>query len=120
MSDDDNIVHLPAKGFRSGDGGPEDPMLDQRVGRLEEDMKDVKASLRTVDTKLGAIEIALAKIDGRLTGMDGRLAGMEGRLAGMDSKIGSIPTTWTILGIVFTTWALGSGILIFAMNFLKR
>ena len=88
-------------------------MIEHRVARLEDDMKDVKTSLRAVDTRLGAMEVLLARIEGRLSGI-------EGRLAGMDSRIGSFPTTWTILGIVFTTWALGSGILIFAMNFLRR
>jgi hypothetical protein len=94
-----NIVPFPPDGFRTGGGGPEDPMLEQRVARLEDDMKDVKTSLKS-------IEITLAKIEGRLTGFDARFA--------------SLPTTWTMLGIIFTTWAIGSGILIFALNVLRK
>jgi hypothetical protein len=66
------------------------------------------------------IKIGVAKLDGRFEKIDGRFAGLEGRLGGLDTRISGLPTTWTILGIVFTTWAVGSGILIFAMNFLKR
>jgi hypothetical protein len=87
--------------------------LERRVAHLEDDMHDVKTSVKAIEGRLSAIEITLAKIDGRLDGIDGRMAGMEFRIA-------ALPTTWTILGIVFTTWALGSGILIFAMNFLHR
>jgi len=74
-------------------------MLGERVARLEDDMKDVKASLKS-------IEISLAE--------------MKGRLVGIDSRFGSLPTTWTILTITFTTWAIGSGILIFALNVLRK
>lgn len=87
--------------------------LERRVAHLEDDMHDVKSSVKTIETRLGAIEMTLAEIKGHLKGIDGRLAGMEFR-------IGALPTTWTLLGIVFTTWALGSGILIFAMNSLRR
>lgn len=92
--------------------GPEDPMLEARVARLEEDMKEVKSTLKSIEARLGSIELTLAK-------MDGRISGLEGRIVGLDAKVGSLPTTWTILGIVFTTWALGSGVLIFALNFLQ-
>ncbi|MDF3810342.1 MULTISPECIES: hypothetical protein [Rhodopseudomonas] len=74
-------------------------MLEQRVARLEDDMKDVKTSLRS-------IELTLAKIEGHLTGIDARFA--------------SLPTTWTILTIIFATWGIGSGILIFALNVLRK
>jgi uncharacterized coiled-coil protein SlyX len=103
----------------SGDG-PEDPMLEQRVARLETDVADIKASLRTMSQDINEIKIGLAKIDGKFDKVDGRFTGIEGYLKGIDARIASLPTVWTMLGIVFTTWALGSGILIFAMNVLKR
>jgi hypothetical protein len=102
-----DVIHFPGQGSRSGGGGPEDPMLEQRVARLEEDIKDIKASLRSIENKLNSLAELIAQIKGQLSGYDARFA--------------SLPTTWTLLGIIFTTWALGSGILIFAMNlFLKR
>lgn len=75
-------------------------------------MKEVKSLLRDQSRTLTDIQVKLALIDGRITGIDGRIAGIEAR-------IGALPTTWTILGIVFTTWAIGSGILILAMNFVR-
>ena len=83
----------------SSGSGPDDPSLGFRVARLEDDMKDVKTSLKS-------IELNLAKIDGRLSGIDARFA--------------SLPTTWTMLIIIFAAWGIGSGILIFAMNFLRK
>ena len=106
---------------------PENRMLEQRVSRLEEDMRDMKSIFKAIDTRLGSIEMSLARMDGRLEGMEGRLHGMEGRLQGMEGRLqgmearfAGLPTVWTILIITFTTWAIGSGILIFALNFLKR
>jgi len=90
-------------------------------------MHDVKDLVRAIDGRLGRIELSIGQVNGRLDKMEGRLDGMDGRLDGMTSRLGGVefhiaalPTTWTILGIVFTTWAVGSGILIFAMNFLHR
>jgi hypothetical protein len=95
-----DVVPFPGqRAGRSEGSGQEDPMLEARVGRLEDDMKDVKSSLKS-------IEISLAEIKGRLTGIDARFA--------------SLPTTWTMLTITFATWGIGSGILIFALNVLRK
>jgi hypothetical protein len=48
------------------------------------------------------------------------LAEIRGRMAAVEAKMAALPSTFTILTIVFTTWALGSGILIFALNLLRR
>ncbi|ABD90291.1 hypothetical protein [Rhodopseudomonas palustris] len=108
-----NVVAFPGERRPPGSGGPEDPILEQRVARLEDDMKDVKASLRS-------IEIILAKIESRLTGLEGRLTGIDGRLNGIDARFSSLPTTWTMLTMIFATWGIGSGILIFALNVLRK
>ena len=68
-------------------------------------MKEVRILLREQQRVLTDIQVKLAAIDGRMIGLEG--------------KLNAIPTTWTLLGIIFTTWALGSGILIFAMNFVR-
>ncbi len=70
--------------------------LEHRVERLEEDMADVKASLRTVETRLGAIEVALARIEGRLTGIEGRLS--------------QSPTWIQLLVALIATWGAGAAI----------
>lgn len=88
-----------------GGRGPDDPILGHRVDRLEEDVREIKTLLRDQSRVLTDIQIKLGSI--------------EGRIASLENRIGALPTTWTILSIVFTTWALGSGILIFAMNFIR-
>ena len=109
-----DVVQFPGgKGSRSGGDGPEEPMLDARVARLEDDMKEVKLSLRSIEAKVNSIAESVAE-------MKGRIGGVEGRLSGIDARFGSLPTTWTILTITFTTWAIGSGILIFALNALRK
>ena len=95
-----------------GGSGSNDPTLGQRVDRLEDDVTEIKMLLRDQQRVLTDIQVKLGTIDGRITGL-------EGRIAGLDAKISALPSTWTILGIVFTTWAPGSGILIFAMNFVR-
>ena len=75
-------------------------------------MREVKATLKSIETRSTSIEVSNAEIKGGIVGL-------EGRIAGLDAKIGALPTTWTLLGIVFTTWALGSGILILAMNYAR-
>jgi hypothetical protein len=134
------------RGFGDG-GGPEDPMLEQRVGKLEEKVDRIEAILTRLEPKImeilhtgakqsadivelktsGAKQVDLTKlqadaaeIKNKLPVIDGRFTGLDGRLSGLSDRIGSLPSVWTMLGIVFTTWALGSGILIFAMNYLRK
>jgi hypothetical protein len=96
-------------------GGPEDPMLDQRVTKLEEVINRVDERLTNIESDLKHLPTAMD-----YAALRADVAEIKGRVSGFDSRLGNLPTTWTLLGIVFTTWALGSGILIFAMSFLKR
>jgi uncharacterized coiled-coil protein SlyX len=84
--------------------------LERRVERLEDDVADIKQTLKEMLARLTAIELSLVNIQGRI-------AGLEGRVAGMEFRIGGLPTVWTMLTITFATWGIGSGILIFAINF---
>lgn len=110
----------PGRNKLGGGDGPEDPMLEQRVARVESDVSEIKAMLKELSRDTTEIKIYLGKFEGKFAAIDGRFTGVEGRLSSLDARLSALPTTWTMLGIVFTTWALGSGILIFAMNFLKR
>jgi hypothetical protein len=86
----DNIHRFPKQGGgASHGGGPEDPMIEHRVGRLEEDAKDIKASLRAIDGKLNSIEVSLAEIKGRVS---------------------QAPTWLQLIGAVLATWAAGAAI----------
>lgn len=114
-------------------------MLEQRVGKLEEKVDRVEAILVRLEPKitevlqtcakqsdllklqLDVVEIkATSAKQSDLHKAQADIAEMKGRLGGVEARFSSLPTTWTMLGIVFTTWALGSGILIFAMNYLKK
>ena len=64
-------------------------MLEQRVARLEDDMKDVKASLRSIDSKLSGIEISMAEVKGKLS---------------------QVPTWVQLIGLTLATWAAGAAI----------
>ena len=120
-------------------GDPEDPMLEQRVAKLEEKADRIEAILQRLEPKItealltGAKQAEVSKLQLQLTELQGsaarqvdlqkvqtEVAEIKGKIAGVEARISALPTTWTMLSIVFTTWALGSGILIFAMNYLKK
>lgn len=90
---------------------------DSDLAEIKSTLKELAQDFKAHGKGLAEIKVTLAKLDAKL---DGKLTGVEGHLAGIVHRFASLPTTWTMLGIVFTTWALGSGILIFAMNFMKR
>jgi chromosome segregation ATPase len=87
-------------------------MLEQRVARLEQMLERLEPKIGEILSS-GAKQADLQRVQIEIAELKGRLSGVEGRLS-------ALPSTWTMLGIVFTTWALGSGILIFALNVLRR
>jgi hypothetical protein len=88
-----------------GSGGPDDPMLEQRVTRLEEDMREVKTALRSIENKLGSIEVSIARI--------------EGRIGGIESRLQNLPTTWQTISILAVLLFGVAGIVFAAGNFIK-
>ena len=108
-----DITPFYPRGSQQGDGGgPEDPALEQRVSRLERVLERLEPRITEI-LLTGAKQSDIHKVQ-----VD--LAEVKGRMSALEAKISALPTTITILTIVFTTWALGSGILIFALNFLRR
>lgn len=67
-------------------------MLEQRVARLEDDMKDVKASLKS-------IEVSLAEIKGRMF---------------------HLPTALQLFLAVITTWSAGAAIVFAMIRFVPK
>ena len=103
--------------------------MEQRVSALEGEVGKIRAILERLEPRITEILLTgakqsdlhktqtdVAKLDGRITGLEGRIVGLEGKIAGVDARVASLPGTWTILGIVFTTWAIGSGLLIFTLT----
>jgi hypothetical protein len=118
-------IQIAYKAENDGGGGGSVPegSMEQRVAKLEGDVSRIAALLERLEPKITEIlltgakqadlartQLDIADIKGRSVGVDGRMAGLEGRIAGLGDKIASLPTTWTILGIVFSTWAIGSSI----------
>lgn len=68
------------------------------------------------DGKFARFGGKLSGVDGKISGIEAKFSGLDAKFSGLDARIALLPSTWTILGIVFTTWALGSGILIFALT----
>ncbi len=97
-------------------------MIEQRVAALEADIAKIKDILERLEPKIseilitGAKQVDLYKTQLDVAEMKGRMVAIEGKFTGLEGRIGLLPSTWTILGIVFTTWALGSGLLIFTLT----
>jgi hypothetical protein len=81
---------------------PEPPMLEQRVERLEADMKDVKSSLKFIEGKLSSIDVTLARLDERTNAM---------------SKTALGPLS--LFTAVISTWAAGAAIVFTLLHFVR-
>jgi|SRR5580658_5639840 septal ring factor EnvC (AmiA/AmiB activator) len=102
-----DVIQFPGgMGGHPGGGGPEDPMLEQRVAHLEDDMKELKASIRAVEMRLGGIEVSLARIEGRIAGIEGRLS--------------QSPTWLQLLVALIATWGAGAAIVAAAVRFIPK
>lgn len=100
----------------SSDGGGPDPfdLLERRVGALESDVKDIKASLTRMEISLASAAVTLAQMPKMSD-----FASLRAEIAEVRGKLSSLPTTWAILGIVFTTWGIGSGIVFAIARFAR-
>jgi hypothetical protein len=98
---------VPLSGGRSpgGDDTGGGPLLEYRVARLEEGIRDIKATLKSMDARLGAIEVAIAQLNGRMAGIEGRLQ--------------QIPTVWQTISILAVLLFGVAGVVFAAGNFLK-
>lgn len=85
-------------------------MLEDRVRRLEDDMKEVKASLKT-------IELAVAEIK-HLPKMSD-YATIKADVAEIKGKLSNLPTTWTLISFAIGS-VLASAGLAFAIARLIR
>jgi hypothetical protein len=130
-------------GRQSGDG-PEDPMLEQRVGKLEEKADRIEAILTRLEPKItetllnGAKQVDLTKLQlevadikassakqadlqkaqVELAEIKGGLSGLEGRLSGIEGRFSQIPTFWQMLGLIGTLLIGLAGLMFTAGKFL--
>jgi hypothetical protein len=74
-------------------------MLEPRVARLEDDMKEVKVSLRSIEAKLTSIAESVAEIKG---------------------KISQSPTWLQLLVALIATWGAGAAIVAVVVRFASK
>jgi hypothetical protein len=84
------------------DGGPYDPLMEARVSRLEEDMRELKAAWPRMEAAIIRIEATLAATLPHLA-TKADLAQLEVKLADKPSKT----YMWGILAVLVTAYACG-------------
>lgn len=109
-------------------GGPEDPMLEQRVTKLEEKVDRIEAILQRLEPKITEIlqvcarkadleklqtefvdlkattakQADLIRVQTDIAEIKGRLGGIESRIAGVEGRFTQVPTIWGMLGLIGT------------------
>jgi hypothetical protein len=95
-----------------GGGGPEDPMLDQRVAALEDGQKRSNAVLEKINERLIGIEAEIKHLPKAAD-----YATLKADVARFDGKLSNIPTMWQLLTMVVSTWAAGAAIVFTILRF---
>ncbi len=93
---------IPIKGSQGGQGsggGPEGPILEQRVARLEQ-------ILERLEPRITEILLTCAKKDDLLK--------IQVDLARLDGRVSMLPTWWMLAVTLIATWSAGAGI-VFAL-----
>jgi hypothetical protein len=90
--------------FPSG-GGPEDPMLEQRVVRLEEKLDRIETILTRLEPKITEVAIVGAK--------QSDIQSLRAEFGELKGKISMLPTWWMLLLAVIATWGAGAALVRF-------
>ncbi len=85
-------------------------MLEQRVGRLEDDMREVKASLK-------GIEAAVAEIKHLPKASD--YASLKADLAELKGRMAQAPTLLQLTVVMISTWSAGAAMVFTLLRFAK-
>ena len=91
-------------------------MLEQRVARLEDDMKDIKSILARIEQRFSGIEQRVSGIEQRLSGIETELKHLAKAtdVAELRGRITNLPTTVQMLVMLITVWSVGTG-MVFAV-----
>jgi hypothetical protein len=93
---------------KTSGSGPEDPMIEQRVARLEDDMKEVKSSLKTIEAAVSEIK-HLPKMSDYLA-LQRDFGSLKAEVAEVKGRVSNLPTWWMLLLALLATWGAGAGI----------
>ena len=85
-------------------GGPEDPMLEQRVARLEDTVDRIEAAIVRIEPKISEIAGELRQLPraNDISSLKADIADLRGRVANM-------PTWWMLVVALIATWSAGAG-----------
>jgi hypothetical protein len=86
----------------TGGDGPEGPMLEQRVTKIESDIATINSDIAIMKTGQRSIEDTLLEIKTEL-----KLLPKAGEIGEVKGRLSLMPTTWQLVGILFTTCAAG-------------
>ena len=89
-------------------------MLEQRVAQLEEDVKEMKSTLKSVETIVLEIRAELKHI---FKAAD--YASLRAEIAEVKGRVANLPTTWQMMVRLITTWSAGTAIVFSLLRFAR-
>jgi hypothetical protein len=101
---------MPDTPVAPSDGGPYDPLMEARVSRLEEDMREVKATLPRMEAAIVRIEATLAATLPHLAtkaDLAELKAELKSDIARLDADKPGKVYMWGILAVLLTAYACG-------------
>jgi len=118
---------MPDTPIAAGDSGPYDPVMEMRVSRLEEDMRDVRSSIARLDATTARIEMATVEIKAMLAAtlphlatkaelasglgdQNSQMGQLTSRIADLTVALAEKPSKtymWGILAVLLTAYACG-------------
>jgi hypothetical protein len=92
--------------------------------RTQVDVAELKGRMTALDEKLSGRMTAIEeKLTAKITIVEerlgGRLSGVEGRMSGLEARVAALPSVYLQLGLIFTTWGIGSGIVFSIAKFAR-
>jgi hypothetical protein len=94
----------------TGGGGPEDPMLGQRVERLEQKADRIEAILIRLEPRISEITSELRQITKEFGLVRTEIARVDGRLTGVEGRLGMLPTSWTLISFAIGSCLASAGL----------
>jgi hypothetical protein len=102
------------RGDESG-GGPEDPMLEARVARLEDDMREVKGILSRLEPMIiELVHTTARKSD--IERIESRLSETREEVKEMKGTLARTPNSTELWRMVIGTWIAGAGVVALAIR----
>jgi hypothetical protein len=102
------IVSYPGTS-RGGGTGPEDPELEQRVGRIERILERLEPKISEVLLS-GAKQVDVQNIRADVQTLRVDVQNIRVDLAEVKGKVSNLPTWWMMVITIIATWSAGTGI----------